>query len=361
MRQYNKKISLAFMAIFTAILTVSFCTSALCAPKKFNPEFQKGVCYVALGKDSFGTARSDESLKAVKALGANWVAIVPNWYQDTCATTDIFPNDKTATDESVVHAIQTAHSLGLKVMLKPHLDILDTTNGDWRGDIACVTEPDWQAWFESYKEFALHYAKIAQDNNVELFCFGTELVSVSTIKGDMWESMVIKPIRENYKGLITYAANWSDEYTHVKFWHLLDYVGIDAYFPLNEEKDRPSFEELKKGWEGWLKEIEEFQKTVNKPIIFAEIGYCSAQGTAKRPWEDIAGGEVDMALQADCYQSVFETFWDKPWFYGVYWWKWGTNINFGGPNNRGFTPQNKIAEKIVAKWYKKPVPRKAKF
>lgn len=320
--------------------------------------FQKGVCYVTWSKDRYSTAQSDASLKELAKTGTKWVAILTTWYQDKCYTVNIFPTKDTPSDSSLIHAIEVAHSLGMKVMLKPHLDIIDTSDGSWRGDIACSTEPNWQIWFESYRDFILHYAKIAQEHNVEMLCIGTELTSVSTIKESMWKGIVIKGVREVYKGPLTYAANWDDEYAHVKFWDALDYVGIDAYFPLSE-KAAPTFEEIKKGWEPWIKSIEEFQKKVNKPIIFPEVGYCSAEGTAKAPWEEITdGGKLNPQLQADCYRALLETFWNKEWFYGVYWWKWGTDVRFGGPHNKGFTPQNKIAQQVMTQWYRKSAPKR---
>jgi len=320
-------------------------------------EFQKGICLTTWSKNQYGGPDSDASLKALSKTRANWVSILTTWYQDKCSTTKIFPTDKTPTDDSIIHAIKTAHSLGLKVMIKPHLDVLDSSNGAWRGDISCSVEPEWQEWFENYKVFILHYAKIAQDNNVEMLCIGTELSSISPIKEDLWRNTIIKPVRETYKGLVTYAANWDDEYDQVKFWDAMDYVGIDAYFPLSDAPN-PTLPELKKAWAPWLKSIEDFQAKVNKPIIFPEVGYCSADGAAKAPWEDIAGGKVNLDLQANCYKALLETFWDKKWFYGVYWWRWGTNVRIGGKHNRGFVPQNKPAQKVIEQWYKKTVYRK---
>jgi len=314
------------------------------------------MCYTTWRAEKYSSPASDASLKDLAKTGATWVAILTTWYQEKCHTTAIFPTKETPSDESLIHAIDTAHSLGMKVMLKPHLDIVDISNGTWRGEVACVSEPDWQAWFESYRGFMLHYAKIAQEHKVEMLCIGTELTSAATVRENTWKEVVIKPVREAYKGSLTYAANWNGEYNQIRFWDALDYVGIDAYFPLSD-KPRPTIDDLKKGWQEWVVDIERFQKEVNKPIIFPEVGYCSAEGTAKTPWEEIAGGQIDLDLQANCYRAILETFWDKEWFYGVYWWKWGTDIRFGGSNNKNFTPQNKPAQKIVTQWYKKPVPK----
>jgi hypothetical protein len=290
---------------------------------------------------------------------AQWASILTTWYQDTCYSNRIYATEKTPSDESIVHAINTMHSLGLKVCLKPHLDIIDTSGGTWRGEISCVSEPDWEDWFSSYRDFLLHYARIAQENNVELFCIGTELTTVSTMREKMWKEKIIAPVREAYKGPLTYAANWNEEFEHVKFWDALDYVGIDPYFPLSD-KDKPTLDEIKKSWEQWVAKIDAFQARVNKPIIFPEIGYCSADGATKMPWEEM-GGVGNPKLQADCFEALLESFWNKDYFYGVYWWRWGTNTRFGGPNNRGYSFQNKPAQDVVTKWYAGEVPPKREF
>lgn len=348
-------------AVMVAAISFLLCQNAWSAGKEHKYEFQKGMCYVTWTAEKYASPSSDESLKEVAATGTKWVSILTTWYQEKCSTASIFPTKDTPSDESIIHAINTAHSLGMKVMLKPHLDIVDTSDGSWRGDISCRTEPDWKLWFESYRDFMLHYAKLAQENNVEMLCIGTELTSVSGTREDMWRDLVIKPVREAYKGLLTYAANWNDEYGHIRFWDALDYVGIDAYYFLVEDKPRPTLEEIKKGWEPWVKDLDTFQKRVNKPIIFPEVGYCSAEWTAKMPWEEIASGKVDLELQADCYRAMLEAFWDKEWFYGMYWWRWGTNVRFGGKHNRGYSLQNKPAKDVVTEWYKKPAPKKASY
>lgn len=358
---YKKKIiTIIACILFTGIIT-QYAWGAGCAPAKSKYEFQKGMCFITMSKDRYGTPESDASLKEMSKIGVKWVAIVTTWYQDKCSTTSIFPSKDSPTDESVIHAIKTIHSLGMKVMIKPHLDLLDLSEGSWRGEITCINEADWKTWFESYRDFILHYAKMAEENKAEMLCIGTELTSVATIRGEAWKEIVINPVRNVYKGPLTYAANWNAEYSIVPFWDALDYVGIDAYFPLSENK-RPTLDEIKKGWEEWTREIEAFQKKVNKPIIFPEVGYCSGLGTTRTPWEEITNGDrLDLDLQADCYRALFETFWNKEWFYGVYWWRWGTNARFGGPINKGFSPQNKPAQEVAADWYKKSTPKRKMY
>ena len=337
------------VVVFVAIATVPFFQSKFSTSGAL--EFQKGMHYVTWSKEGYNTENSDQSLAKINSLGANWVAVLTTWYQDTCFATKIRPTQKTPSDASIVRAIKAAHANNMKVMLKPHLDILDESYGGWRGEIACARETDWQEWFKSYKEFIMHYVKIANENNVEMFCVGTELSEATLSKPEEWRKL-IKEVRKVYKGQLTYAANWNDEYLGITFWDELDYAGIDAYFPLSD-KERPTYEELMEAWKKWANEIEKWQARINKPVIFPEVGYHSSEYAAKEPWTHASGSAVDIELQVDCYKAMIETFWNKKWFYGMYWWDWGTSVKMGGKMNRGFTPQNKPAEDLLKEWYGK--------
>ena len=57
---------------------------------------------------------------------------------------------------------------------------------------------------------------------------------------------LIKDVRAVYAGKLTYAENW-DCYADVPFWSDLDYIGMDAYFPIAEGSN-PSEQELEEGW-----------------------------------------------------------------------------------------------------------------
>lgn len=321
-----------------------------------KPEFQKGMILVAWTPNGYNNESIIKSLEQLRGLGVEWVGLVTTWYQERYNTTDIYPDkEKTPTEESLLYAIRKLHEMKFKVMLKPHLDLADG-QGKWRGDITFDSEADWQTWFENYSAFVLKYAGLAAQENVALLCIGTELGQSTIHQPGLWKDL-IKKIKEVYPGQLTYAANW-DQYDKIDFWGELDYAGIDPYFPLVCTIN-PKTEELKSAWEDWIKPIEEWQKKIDKPVIFAEAGYKSSKDATDEPWQHTAVGEVDLELQVNCYRAALESFWEKPWFYGIYWWYWGVNPRMGGVLNRGFTPQNKPSQETIREWYQKPVPAKA--
>lgn len=351
----KKKNVKKFTSVFMVVIVVLAITGGIVfflkqMPK--GPEFHKGIGYVSWSKDGYLAPGSDESLLKAKELGTTWVSILVTWYQTTAWSQDIQRTDQTPSDEALIHAVRKAHELGMKVTFKLHLDLLDKSDGSWRGEIGFSKEKEWDEWFRKYSDYIMYYVDIANKENIEMICIGTELSTSAFVKGYLWENL-IKQVRKKYSGLLTYAAHW-DGYMDIRFWDKLDYVGINVYFPLTE-KMNPTCEELKEAWKKWLPEMEEFYKKINKPVIFPEIGCSSADGAAIRPWEHVPRSEVNLKLQEDYYKALLDTFWDKEWFYGLYWWYWGTNVNMGGQYNRGFTPQNKPAEQVIKEWFSKSV------
>lgn len=315
-------------------------------PKPNSPplQFQKGMSYATWTPNSYVTPESDRLLQELKAIGVEWVAIVITWYQDNGSTKIYRDDNETPTDESVQHVIKKAHDLGMRVMLKPTVDL---ENGDWRGDISFGDDTKkWQAWFTSYKDFTVYYAKLAQEWKVEQFCVGVEYKGTSHRKTD-WQN-IIREIKAHYSGYLTYAANF-DEYQAIQWWDDLDFVGINAYFRLTPKKN-PTFEELIAGWEEEAKKIEIWQSGIKKPIVFTEVGYRSIEGAHTKPWDWKHSASLDLAEQADCYKATFVTFWDKPWLAGMYWWLWSPDFE-GGNKDKSYTPRGKPASEILRQYY----------
>ncbi len=314
-----------------------------------NLVFQKGLSYSTWSSDAFSRPESDESLRLLTETNTEWVAICLSWAQTNTTSHDIHPiPNHTPTNDSVRHVIAQAHSLGLKVLLKPMVDTLEEEKVQayqnvWRGEIQPSDE-----WFESYSNFINFFAEFAEENDVELFSVGCEFNSTTREK-EQWER-VISGVRERYSGPITYAADWTN-FQNIEWWDSVDYVGIDAYFPLSLFKYDPTFEELKNVWTNYADEIEAWLSTVNKPVIFTEIGYRSGDGTNIAPsnyWSDMP---VDLQEQRDCYEAAFQALWNRSWFYGFYWWTWISNPREGGPDDSNHTPQGKPAQDVITYWY----------
>lgn len=204
-----------------------------------------GIVHVSWWFNEYTYPAGTDARNALAATNANWAAVLVTWYQATTSSTTIATaSDKTPTDDALRLAIQELHAKGLKVMLKPHVDVI---SGQWRGDI---NPSNVDAWFASYTQFILNYAQMAQALGAEGFCMGTELKTVSGAANQARWKAVIDEIRQVYTGVLTYAANASspaDEFTSVSFWDDVDLIGLDAYFTLTNHDD-PTLAELVAAW-----------------------------------------------------------------------------------------------------------------
>ncbi len=323
--------------------------------KKNHPVFQKGFCYAHEGYQIYNgylSEKGQEALSKLTSLGTNWISITPFGYLNDKNKPDYFHYSSgpgSENDESVITAAFQAKELGMGSMLKPHI-LMNSFNFGWPGDVKMKNKADWQAFFKYYKSWIRHYALLAEVYNFDMFCIGTELMhSTKKEHQNEWRAL-IRSVRGIYTGPITYASNWWQEFEQIEFWDELDYIGMNCYYPLSKKRNA-TLEDLKKGVKKILPLFETAAKKYNKPIILTEIGFTSTAQNWKSPHERNRGAAVNLKDQELCYNAVFEVFKDKPWFYGFYWWKWPTYLEYGGATHSGFTPNGKPAEKVVADWY----------
>tara|TARA_R110002051_G_scaffold149720_1_gene222269 strand:+ start:90 stop:1061 length:972 start_codon:yes stop_codon:yes gene_type:complete len=295
---------------------------------------------------------AQEHVEDVMNLNANHAAVMPfGFIRDLNSPEIIFDTEKQwfgETKRGAKQYINILHKNGIGVLLKPQIWIW---KGEFTGNLKMNTEDEWKLLEESYSNFIKAYAEVAEETNTEIFCIGTELEQFVENRPEYWKQLIIE-LRGIYKGKLTYAANW-DEYSKTNFWEHLDYIGIDAYFPLSEEKN-PTIEELKAGWKNWKDAIVKLSQEKNKQVLFTEYGYRSMDYNAKKPWlVDRNQEKVNLEAQVIATKVIIEEFWKEDWFAGGYVWKWFIeHKQSGGDTDNRFTPQNKPAEKTITELYK---------
>lgn len=249
--------------------------------------------------------------------------------------------------EGIIVSNLLAHKYKMTVMLKPHLWV---NRGFYTGNLNFLTVAEWEKWERDYEKYILDFAELAQQEKIELFCFGTELGNAVAKRPHYWLQLIQK-IRKIYTGKLTYAANW-DDFDKVPFWNELDYIGIDAYFPLSDAAT-PTVGELNKAWHKHIVKIEKLLTKSHKKIIFTEFGYRNSNQAAKEPWLE-SNKELNNLAQANGYESLFQTFTKKEWFAGGFAWKWYADSYYKDKKNSiDYTPQDKPASATIKKWYQK--------
>lgn len=326
------------LLFFVLLLHVSGCKAQ---SKKIN-----GVSFVAAN-----TKVNDKHVNPVVSLNANFAAIMPfGFIKDLKHPKIIYNTEKQWFGETIAGVKQYINELckkDLKIMIKPQIWVW---RGEFTGYIEMENEANWKLLEESYSKFILDYAVLANQLNVDIFCIGTELERFIVNRTPYWLDLIEK-IKSVYKGRLTYAANW-DEFKRTPFWNELDYIGVDAYFPVSDSKT-PSVAACLIGWKSHKAALLEVSNMFSKPILFTEFGYRSVDYTGKEPWKsDRSMGDVNMKAQMNTTQALFETFWHEDWFAGGFIWKWFIkHKEVGGEENTMFTPQNKPVEQLIKKQY----------
>ncbi|PVE26327.1 hypothetical protein DC522_00780 [Microvirga sp. KLBC 81] len=335
-----------------------------------------------------------KAMDQIVATGASTVTLVPNFFQTDKYSNSVGlrlgdPNNpwdnESDTFEQVKQSILEAKARGLNVVLKPHLE---TENRVWRAELA-PTDP--KAWFDSYKAMMVEYAKVAQEAGAAMICVGTEMDSMidptkvcsdGKTYTEKWAE-IIDAVRAVYSGKVTYAATyWTVK--DVGFWDKVDYIGVDAYYPLapkhapdDTSPYNPTVDEMVAAWtqphfNPWVrdtllggKSVVEYYKALSeqygKKVIFTEVGYRSLDGTTTDP--GVFGGSQDappdFQEQVDAYTALFKVMenYGGQWLAGSFIWSY---YSFENPmEERGvswtdYTTQHKPANETITTHYSAP-------
>jgi hypothetical protein len=281
----------------------------------------------------------------------------------------------TPTDKSVIELCSLLKDEGFEITFYPFI-FVDTLEQTWRGSIKADSDSGIEHFLNEYSKFILHYASLEYQGTklkdlLSGFIIGTELESLTkyrspTTKEFKFVDGLVKLAAASREILgknteISYAANWSEYAMDNNGWrHLdklwadknIDYVGIDAYFPLLPMAMDQSLltpEDIMRGWQSGLnydyyldagveKELSPEYALQNlahwwshahknpdgtfsewepkgKKIVFTEAGYTSVDHTATEPWAYVnvqadglalpsgSNGIVDFRNQYVAYQG----------------------------------------------------------
>ena len=350
--------------------------------------------------DSFEQPDAFDQLDYIKSLGMNAVAIVTTWYQDEMTSNEITPRYEagTPTKDSLRSIIEYAHSKGLTVMLKPHVDPLwgwdpsDQENGRWRG----VIEPaDSNSWFDSYEAFIVEQAELAEEVGVQLLSIGTEYPSMTATPSyrARWGE-IVNSIQAVYSGDLVYTAHEYEVFGgHYElkdsegdtiygpqnfsalpstFWSMFDYAGTTVYYDLSRDIT-PGIPSLVASWQEsdlrpehlrqLVQNFETWQAGHGKPVIFSEIGYRSIDCATWHPFVASGPNDIDCSTnynglgQYNAYEAALQVWNNRAWLKGMFWWQF--EARFVGnrecsesiAGHVSYTPCGKLAAGALHTWY----------
>ncbi|MCC7349803.1 MAG: hypothetical protein IT446_04475 [Phycisphaerales bacterium] len=366
----KKRISLAHLIVIGAVLAYGVVIGCVMAPAG-QPSATAPSTHATASTSPFPTATTaallpfrgagfqiqrvdwmdkyKQSIDEIAAIGGDTVLMVVDTRQENGTSSRIYLDMRmTPTADQLGGLILHAKEKKLRVILMP-IVLLDKPRGnEWRGTL----KPEsWADWWESYRSMISHFSWIAQGYGVDVLVVGSELVSTEQAEHLNEWTKTIQLVRSLYKGRLTYSANW-DHYTAVKFWDQLDLMGLNSYYKLGEDRD-VTVPQIQFRWSQIQQDLIPFSRKIGKPLLFLEVGWCSLANAASEPWDYTKTEEpVDLELQKKLYEGFFQSWYANPYLGGFMIWEWTPGD--GGPEDKGYTPENKPAEAVLRQWLQKP-------
>ena len=320
-------------------------------------EFIRGMTFAHegyRGYNGYGGDMVGLSMDSLTKLGINSVAIVPYTFMRGIEAADTLPipdHYGAENDSAVRHSVREAHRRGLHVMLKPQIWI----RGHWPGAIDFADEKEWDVFFIAYERWILHYAEMAERENLYALCLGTELVHSTLKHPERWRAIIAR-VRERYHGKLTYAANWGEEFENLSFWADLDVMGLNSYYPLATD-DRVDDATLRAGAQRWMRMADSISRVHDRPLWLTEVGYRSVEAAWQNPHAEAGERSASVEAQQRCYQALASAICGSDRVTGMFVWKWPSYLGHNeGRDGRpvGFVPGGKPAGEVLRELYRYP-------
>jgi len=262
----------------------------------------------------WGWPHMRQTLDELSGLGTNWIAIHPYaWISDNGALRFGESDDP----GHLLRAMAWARERDIQVLIIPHIGYWGT-RFSWRGEIDFPDVAGWNRFYADYEGWIVRMAEIAQQGGAGLFCLGLEY-DIAQQHESRWRAL-IAAVRKAYRGPLTYGAQ-HDKVGDIAFWDALDYIGVQAYFPLTRAVN-PSEAELRRAWDARIPELRTLSRRTGKPLVFTEIGYNASARAAMAPWEYTGGGANAEEIRARCLAAAFDLEARFPELAGMFFWKW---------------------------------------
>lgn len=332
-----------------------------------------GVNFVAEGFEGpypYDAPQSFLALQAAKETGIEWIQYSFPWYTPSinatgpfvpilptngsspCPSGAPFHNASSPRTEAVIASMRYAKSIGLKVIVRPMIDLDWRSNPStlYRGDIGrdFKTTQQWSEWFTSYVAYMAYWAAIAQEQGADGFCVGAELSGTEGQEAH-WRS-TFAAVRAVYTAGPVYYSSTGSSGAAIKWWDASDYVAWDVYPDLGYagDPDNVTVQQLTEAWaNGTLRQLASVAESVGKPALLAESGICSINmaGIYTQPsYFYCYTWPLDQDTQAKYYSAMLTSVWAQPLTAGVFFWKWAWQ---GGEADPTFFPLNKTAQTAI--------------
>ncbi len=291
---------------------------------------------------------TSQAMQNVVALHANWAVLTPSW-SFTRTQPLVFsptPGDDPLWDDTKL-MLQQANALNLNIALFPMPNFPASADDWW------ISAPRdfgwWNEWFERYRQFALHHADIAAQNNAQVLILGGEWLAPAMQNGILADgqasgvpadaelrwSTILNDVRTHFNGEIWWAMPYTSGSLATAPAFIKSVDGVYLLWDAPLSTDAPTTKETMTAEAIRLldEEISPYQVSIEKEIIIglavpsatgAEnacipdiVGGCLDWTALSRPKADIPSVGLNLQIQTDVYESMLNAINGRAWINGI--------------------------------------------
>ncbi len=288
------------------------------------------------------------ALQNIKALNGNWVIYDPSWTY--VRSNPLIFSQQPGRDpfwKDTSEAIAQARSIGMNVALFPQPRFPTSAEDFWKN---APRDPSWwDTWFNHYRAFAVNFADMATKANAQAVILGGEWIAPALPSGRLadgtpsgvpadaearWRNVVAE-VRQHFRGLVLFALPYNNTDIQAPINLLKDTDGMYLlWFVKLSDQTNPTKPDMQAEAERLLDtNIFPVYTQVGKPVIIG-LAYPSASDAASgclpngsggcldwtalsRPNADISSISLNLQLQFDIYDAMFNAINGRSWVSGL--------------------------------------------
>ena len=296
--------------------------------------------------------------RALAGTNANWAGLLVTQYQDNIGSTVIAPRTaemKTPTDASLRFAIRELRARGMQGDAEAARRPVGRLR-HWRGQI---NPTNVDAWFRATRQFIVHYAQLAQEEGVEAYVVGTELVMMTgSANRARWNAVfdaVRAPLRRPLWSTPPTPPFRPTSSRRCRFWDRVDVIGLDALLHAHQPRRPDAWPSCSAAWtsnangENIVAAIQNVSPPTGKPVIFTELGYKSVPGANTDALELEPGRALRPHRAGQLLRRRLHVWSTRTSFMkGIFWWAWPVPVP--AANDLDYNPRTKPAEAVLRTW-----------
>lgn len=322
--------------------------------------FQTGIEFIDYWRSAW-TPLIEPAVERITASNARWAQIASVWGIISIDPPIVEPVGNSFLTEELVEHIRALHNRGLKVAIRAF------PYPDSSAEEAAFTRSNTNQWYDAFyaqvRKSVMYNTKIAKQENVEMLILSNfnwlddSTPVTATYINQKWKD-IIAAVRAEYPA-VKLSVDYYVDRTEYDWYGDLDYLGDKWWWQVATDTAGTNFAAMKamalqKLQDTYLPRYQRF----NKPFIFAELAYYSADTSAMQQYgvyaPEISDFEPatptlvsDWDEQADAYEAVLWAFAETPWVQGVY----PFAYSYLDHDSKGFSIRGKTAEQVLKQIY----------